>query len=101
MKKLLLIGLLFAGAASAETVNYDCDYSFDGHEYSALIQYNSAPARLIINGELHNQPRATILKHKMRFQMFEDTVIIRDTFTGKLIANSNQIKNLQCEIYGA
>lgn len=102
MKKLALIALLFASfAAKAETVNYDCDYTFDGHEYNVLVKYNSFPTYLEIDGKKYMQPSTTVLKHKMRWQMFEGTAIIHDTFTGRLLINNNQIQNFKCEIFGA
>lgn len=88
-------------AQKAKTISYDCDYDFDGHTESVVVEYKENPARLVIDGKEYRQPRDTILKHKMRWQMFEGTAIIRDTFSGKLQSNSTQIKNLKCEIFGA
>lgn len=88
-------------AQKAKSISYDCDYTFDGHEESVVITYKENPARLVIDGKEYRQPRDTVLKHKMRWQMFEGTAIIRDTFSGKLQSNSTQIKNLKCEIFGA
>lgn len=103
MKKLLAMVLLAAsfGATANEITSYDCDYDFDGHTESVVVEYKENPARLVIDGKEYRQPRDTILKHKMRWQMFEGTAIIRDTFSGKLQSNSTQIKNLKCEIFGA
>lgn len=103
MKKLLAMVLLAAsfGANANEITKYDCDYDFEGHTESVVIGYAENPARLIIDGKEYRQPLDTVLKHEVRWQMFEGTAIIRDTFSGKLQSNSTQIKNLKCEIFGA
>ena len=104
MKKALIISaMLVAGTASASelTVKYDCDYSFDNHEHTAQVEYNVVTQALKVAGDIHGQDVRSVLNYKSRYQLFKDTAIIRDRFSGKLLTNSKQIKNLKCEIYGA
>lgn len=103
MKKLALLAMLFAASVSAKdfNINYDCDYTLDGHEYTEQIEYNAVTEALTIGGKVHGQDFRSVLNYKSRYQFFKNTALIRDRFTGKMLSNSHEITNLQCEIYGA